>query len=302
MLDAHPHLAAGPETNLFLPIHQRWAEDITGELHEARAAEMALLLDIPTREIRDAWRQSCCQVSWIDRLARAYTRSRGRRAWVEKTPRNVRNLDWILERFPRARFVHVIRDGRDVVCSLRTHPKYRWNPETQEREETGVVNEWRFCVSRWFNDTLFGLKAKLHPRTTEIRYEDLVTDPEPALRKLLLWLGIPWDPAVLDWHTTQPDSRHPAKDPQAVLANKPLTNAPVGRWRQDLTLEALGYFKPRVLDLLEDLGYTTDDSWMKEIQASADEEAAAAWSGRMQRMGNVTADDPLEDTEEDKTP
>ena len=46
---------------------------------------------------------------------------RGKPRWGEKTPLNVSHLDWILPRFPDARFVHVIRDGRDAVCSMRTH-------------------------------------------------------------------------------------------------------------------------------------------------------------------------------------
>ena len=46
--------------------------------------------------------------------------------WAEKTPQNIRHLDWILERFPEASVVHVIRDGRDVVCSMREHPDWRW--------------------------------------------------------------------------------------------------------------------------------------------------------------------------------
>ena len=39
---------------------------------------------------------------------------------------NIRNLDWIMPRLPHASVVHIIRDGRDVVCSMRQHPDWRW--------------------------------------------------------------------------------------------------------------------------------------------------------------------------------
>jgi hypothetical protein len=67
--------------------------------------------------------------------------------WSEKTPGNVRVLDRIFEYFPRARFIHVIRDGRDVVCSTRTHPKFR----VVDGKEvlTGILRPADECAERW---------------------------------------------------------------------------------------------------------------------------------------------------------
>ena len=72
---------------------------------------------------------------------------RGKPRWAEKTPLNIAHLGWVLSHFPRARVIHVIRDGRDVVCSLRHHPVRRfidggWKSAPQDRSVVSCTRQW----------------------------------------------------------------------------------------------------------------------------------------------------------------
>lgn len=93
--------------------------------------------------------------------------------WCEKTPKNILFCKQILECFGKnSRFIHVVRDGRDVVTSRHpTDPSTFWVKPT-----------------RWIQDVEAGLDYEKHPQVLTLRYEDLVTDPEDTLKKYALLL------------------------------------------------------------------------------------------------------------------
>jgi protein-tyrosine sulfotransferase len=150
----------------------------------------------------------------------------------------------------------VIRDGRDVVASLRTHPRYRW--EDGRRVETNIVNPWEACIDRWVRDTRTGLAWRGDDRVIEIRYEDLVTDPRGTLGRLLAWLGEPWDDVVLDFHRTH---REAGSDRANPGVKRGIYRSAQGRWETDLPPAARRLFRPEAARLLVELGYATDDRW-----------------------------------------
>ena len=122
-------------------------------------------------------------------------RRRGKARWAEKTPEYTLILDFIDELFPDARYIHVIRDGRDVVASFRE----RWGYLAAIRVARGV---WVRHV-RAARD--FGRRVA-RERYTEIRYERLVAEPERVLRELFRFLDEPWDPVVLSWNELHHDT------------------------------------------------------------------------------------------------
>jgi len=156
MLAAHPRIAAIPfETNLF-----------------------ARLLPEPFPAV--SHRIACLRASLL--VARQPHKPRARR-WCEKTPGNVHALHRILDRFDDVRFVHIVRDGRDVVTSSHPMRPGPWVP-----------------VRRWVEDVSAGLRFEDDPRVYTVRYEDLVTEYEPTMRALLDWLGEPFSPEMRAYH------------------------------------------------------------------------------------------------------
>jgi hypothetical protein len=115
---------------------------------------------------------------------------RGRSRWIEKTPRHLRYVPF-LERVSgpvrRTRFVHVIRDGLEVVASLHRASKSWERPY-------GLAT----CVRRWNADVGFSLGRVGAPDDHFVFYEELTSRPEATLRRLLTDLGLGWEPGILE--------------------------------------------------------------------------------------------------------
>ncbi len=174
----------------------------------------------------------------LRRVLVAGPRWRTCRAWVEKTPRNVHNLERIFSSLGRdTKFLHMVRDGRDVTVSR--HP----------RDPSGFWVE----PERWVSDVTAGLAWDDHPGVLRIRYEDLVGDYTQTMVRVVEFLGLDWDDAVLHYPATatvqQTDSwSEPAR---------PVTTESVGRWRRPLFDTRVERFltQPGATMLLERLGY-----------------------------------------------
>jgi hypothetical protein len=94
----------------------------------------------------------------------------GKGRWVEKTPNHVRKIERIFSIFPNARIILMIRDGRDVVCSLK--------------KRKGEFDEFEKAVLRWLNDNLEGKSYWFHPSVKLIRLEELVKNPQALLKEV----------------------------------------------------------------------------------------------------------------------
>ena len=117
---------------------------------------------------------------------------RGKPCWIEKTPRHLRYIPY-LERVagnePRPRFVHMIRDGMEVVASLYEASQSWERPYDLET-----------CIRRWNQDVAFSLRRLEGHSDHFVFYEQLTSRPEPTLRRLLAELGLAWEPEILASH------------------------------------------------------------------------------------------------------
>ena len=118
MLDSHPELAVPPESHFALA-------DSPRSLRRAlRREPWFALWEI---EAPDVDRLGCADA--VRALFAAYAATRGKPRYADKTPHYVSHLPRLAARFPEARFVHVVRDGRDVALSLLEVP---WGPDAIE--------------------------------------------------------------------------------------------------------------------------------------------------------------------------
>ena len=119
----------------------------------------------------------------------AYAERHGKPRWGDKTPAHVDYMDWLAGVFPEARFVHLIRDGRDVALSLRELP---FAPGDGSPE--AIAELWRDQIAAARR------QAATLPHYREVRFEQLVADPGSALAGLCEWLGLEDSPAMLAAH------------------------------------------------------------------------------------------------------
>lgn len=118
------------------------------------------------------------------------TLRRGRSCWIEKTPRHLRYLPF-LERVAgseaRLCFVHVIREGLEVVASLH-QASQSWERPYDPAD----------CVRRWNADVGFSLGRSGSATDHFVFYEELTARPEATLQRLLVALGLGWEPEILE--------------------------------------------------------------------------------------------------------
>ena len=107
---------------------------------------------------------------------------------LEKTPLHLRYVEQLLTRFPEARVLEVIRDGRDVCVSYNALAK----TQTWARIGTaGAIRQWRRCIE-W--GEAHRSQPSLADRILPVRYEQLKTQPTEQLEKIFDFTGLRWHP------------------------------------------------------------------------------------------------------------
>lgn len=223
LMRAHPRIAAVPsETHLIshgiAPLLERFH-------HGVRSAPRVGVVYGDREKLLDAARDFCDAVfTEFDMPEAAYL--------VERTPLHAEHAELIAELYPDSRVIHIIRDGRDVAASLLDQ---RWGPATIEeaaREWTRAVRSARELAGR----------SGYH----EVRYEELLADPEAELQKLFGALELEMTPEALEAARRELD-RPLNVGPSAQIGSE--------KWRSRLDPDALARFDTEAADLLRELGY-----------------------------------------------
>ena len=267
ILGRHPLVWSGPELNVhanILEAHYRRYPFLPKKAYllydEGVLTELASKFKVTKEEIVRIRDSSTSLPHFIDLLFSTLSRRSGKNRWIEKTPKNVADLDFIFTYFPEATFIHVIRDGRDVAASLRNHPKhFIVNGVAVPSLINRPIEE---SVGRWLSDVEAGRRFRGHPRYTEVRYEDLVKHPETVVSRLLGILDLPPDQGLLS-----PDGKELVEVihflPSARAVEK-INSESIGRWKKDISKDEALYIEKMAGPLLRELNYITDSSWLKE--------------------------------------
>jgi hypothetical protein len=178
-------------------------------------------------------------------------RARGKNLVGDKTPRYVRSIPILHALWPEAKFVHLIRDGRDVCLSAL---EWRSGGELARRFETWKTDPVATAGVWWDWLVKLGREAgeDLNPALyQEIHYESLVSDPAEVCARLCEFLGIPYDDAMLRFHEGR-ERESPGLS--AKGAWKKVT-AGLRDWRTELSGEDVRLFEAAAGESLEELGY-----------------------------------------------
>lgn len=187
--------------------------------------------------------------------------------WVDQTPKNALAARPFLEALPGAKFIHLLRDGRDVVASLAR----RYASESPGGSREAYV---RIGALRWCYDVSRGLQARALPGYLEIRYEELTADPLRWINVMLGHMGrAPIDAAGLRTKRSYAAEHFPlqflggGKPTWSASPLEAVTTRSVGRWRTELAddeqallgsfeFQVSGVDQPLRFDrLLAELGY-----------------------------------------------
>jgi len=190
-----------------------------------------------------------------------YAATQGKPRWGDKTPTYVEQVAAIGALLPEARFVHLLRDGRDVALSYRD----KWFGPGDDLVAAARLWRGRILAARAQAETL-------EPgRYLELRFEDLVREPEHWLRTVCDFLELPFEPEMLNYPRRATErlgemgDRRDAEGQVAVPRERRLSihantarppdPAQSGKWRSGLTPDEVALFEREAGDLLDSLGY-----------------------------------------------
>jgi Sulfotransferase family len=178
-------------------------------------------------------------------------RAQGVDRWIDSTPTNVPHMLRISHDFPDAQFIHIIRDARDVALSLDKRHWSRPLPWDTKRSLLAAGLYWEWIVRKGRKNG-----SQLGARYIEVRYEDLVERPEPALKQIGTFLQ-----HDLDYGRIQQTSLGSVKKPltsfKEDLSEGHFT--PVGRWKDRFPPDQLAEFEQLIGRYLQEMGYPLSD-------------------------------------------
>lgn len=272
MLDSHPRLAMPPET-AFLPE----LKTLAGKEGSALRRDFFTLLTTDRWGVSNwndvgldkeaYWRRLCALRTFsitggLRVFYGMYAEGLGKPLFGEKTPADTHCMRDIEAYLPEARFIHLVRDPRDVVLSLRRTTAGR------SVEQTSQI--WVDMVS------LARASAKNVGHYHELRYEHLVLEPEAELRKVCDFLELDYTSRMLDYRVSgarhvghlgdrlMPDGR--ANVPHELRARlhenlaQPLRRDRVHNWRQQMSADDRAKVEAIAAPLMRDIGYDVENS------------------------------------------
>lgn len=167
-------------------------------------------------------------LDFFDKFMSFCAKRAGKKRWVEKTPDNIMNISLIRNQWPSAKFIHVVRDLRDVYAS--------WKLNKKDNLKLFIEKVHHICNS--LGDML-GQKTNLY---LEVNYHTLVFNPTQAMTTVLKHIDEPW---VYGIDRNDNGSREfekvkqiTGKESSTLLSlKKPIFTNSVGQWKKVLTIK-----------------------------------------------------------------
>ncbi|MGH2597658.1 MAG: sulfotransferase family protein [Actinomycetota bacterium] len=250
MFDSHPEMAVPHESHLIVPVLKNRRR------YETHAG---VDIDLFARDARMTWSQrwGCPEDELRTILAKAepttvqgclramfgaYAARQGKARYGEKTPVNALHLAFLASQFPEARFIHIVRDGRDVAMSWRAlHPG-------------SSIGRSAILWKRFVEDARRDAARLGIARYREISFEQLTEEPQATLQDLCVFVDLAFDPMMLQYFERAEavmSPRHPAH-------HENLTRAPVSGirdWRTEMPAHEVAVFEALAGRSLERFGY-----------------------------------------------
>ena len=260
IVDSHPQITITPEThwipefckrdNGLLPHGWVTPEFISHLGHYRTFANLGIGLDKLEELLRS--RGSISYAQFVTDIFDLYGKAQRKRLVGDKTPGYVRSIRLLHILWPRAKFIHLIRDGRDVCLSVINWKKKvsklaeRFPTWSEDPVSTAALWwEWHVRSGRQEARTL---ESSLY---YEVRYESLIVSPVEECTKLCAFLNVPFDQVMLNFHEGRMSTESGLDAKHAWL---PITPG-LRNWRTQMPAGDLERFEAAAGALLDELDY-----------------------------------------------
>jgi hypothetical protein len=269
IFDGHPRLAVANEPQFMGSVARQRTQleaggfDAEAFLDIVTGNSNYLRLELDQATVTDAIRDAdpTTVADAVRIVFGVFATGEGKLLYGDKTPGYIVQLPALASMFPEARFVHLIRDGRDVALSYIERP---WGPSTVGE----AALYWRSRVGR-------GRAAGLAlgpERYFEASYEGLVDDPEAEVRKICDFLDLEFVPEMLQYQKAAEKFIADSHQPEAFTALVRPPTRGLRDWSHAMSKDDIALFQSIAGGLLDDLGYESAD-----VPSSADVRVRARW-------------------------
>ncbi len=261
ILDSHSQIASGPEFDLlpeFAALYRLFIKK-----HELQRINLYL----SKRQIQENFRK------FIEASLIPYAIKKNKSILVEKTPLNIFAFDVLVKLFPDAKFIHMIRDGRDVVCShLEVGNNYRinhrWINDKSLKNVYASALAWDFTIKTGVKFCSTQSKQGSNSRCLTLKYENLINNPHSEIKRVCDFIGIKMEASMLQHHNNPHD---------VILDNlwyntkkywRPISHQSISRWRKEWRWWQKLQFAAAAGETLIKMGYEKNYKWIYPIPLS----------------------------------
>lgn len=271
LLNSHSNIFVPPEAGFALWLYKKY-RNFTYEDLDAYISDMKL-----TKKI-DNWcidwsrleqylkrAQPRYYATLIDSIYCFYGESIGRTTtlWGDKNNFYLNYIENIKNLFSDARFIHIVRDGRNVACSYKNLNRKKIESSDAPKlpnNISDIANEWKTNLDI-INDSfkLFDYKGVL-----EVRLEDLTLNPIFELEKIMDFIGETFEKDMLQYYKSE-TGKEPSEYLQWKHKNtKPIENEPWDKFKTELSKTDINAFNSIAAELLSMYNYELEESEIKE--------------------------------------
>ncbi len=166
--------------------------------------------------------------------------------WGDNTPRYIHSMTFLKHLFPQAKFIHMLRDPRDVVASASQLP-------LGGKSVLGIAYDWeKALLSGLAAEACWGAQGILR-----VRYEDLVANPKETMERICEFLEVEFYPGMLNFHMTEA-ARELSRLRHHRRVSSPLDKKAVGRYKTDLPPNAVLLIESYLSESMTFMGYLPD--------------------------------------------
>lgn len=251
IIDSHPNIGVPFESQLYNTFYP-WLK-YYGDLSDVKN-QRSLLGDILLTDPMQGWdpqpdiNETLSNVKrnsfdgLVEALIGAWATKRNKKRWGEKTPWHVYFWREILNGFPDAKFIHIVRDGRDASLSwkaARFGPKHIYPLAKKWRNYLDVISEFEKEVD---SSSIY-----------ELRYEDLLDNPESIVREMCVFIGEEYSEEMLNFYKNP--ALYPTDKGNEENLAKPLMNSNKEKWKSQLNEKEREVFEAVAGEYLEKYNY-----------------------------------------------
>lgn len=233
MLASHSRIAIPSETWYLIALLEEFPFDRVLQENETAAAVAMMTNHFTWPDIRlgaAEFRSRAANLSrvrlrdLVEIVYRWHMEVDGKSRWGDKTPAYIEIVPALAAMFGDAKFIHLIRDGRDVAKSFQRQGWY--GPWMR-----GYVREWLRAVE--FDRKLS--KTLLNERILRVRYEDLVLHPEATLRRICAFIDEKFEDQMLLWRGKVTEAVSEREKQIHLSLDRDMNPSDVSRWKREMT-------------------------------------------------------------------